>query len=437
MRSLANRLLPWLQTHWRWLLVGSLIVLVAFTAIRYYAKASKPSRLGEYTRTAFLRWRPQLHAIDRGADIYREFNYPNPPIMALTLYPLAQLPAITGGMVWFVLKVLMALFIVAWAVRIDMQDWARALALLMGLHPLLGDLSHGNVNIYIGFLVIASLALFWIRWNFTSGVVLALAIACKVTPALFVPYFVWKRAWRTLAGVGVGLAMWLAVVPGCVLGWDYNRTLLTSWFDTMVKPFVIDGKVTSEHPNQSLPGLAFRLLSTEPSFLDYDDDDGRPIATASHTLLDLGPRGANWVVKGLMGLYVLAIVYCCRVPTRAATARRDVRLLAEFAIVIVGMLLFSERTWKHHGVLLVMPFAVIFWAIANNIWRRTLVGVVGLIAMLMWLPGTLTEAGQDLALVYGTHTCVFVLVLLSQFAILHTLRTQAPYSSFHSSYQAI
>ena len=51
------------------------------------------------------------------------------------------------------------------------------------------------------------------------------------------------------------------VAPGAILGFDYNRTLMTSWFEIMVKPFAIDGQITSEHPNQSMPGVLTRLLT--------------------------------------------------------------------------------------------------------------------------------------------------------------------------------
>ena len=34
-------------------------------------------------------------------------------------------------------------------------------------------------------------------------------------------------------------------------------------------------------------------------------------------------------------------------------------MAAEYSLILVGMLLFSERTWKHHCVTLLLPFAVI------------------------------------------------------------------------------
>ena len=197
------------------------VAAVAVTAVRYYLKAEKPSRTGELTRTAFLRWRPQIHALESGTNIYTAFNYPNPPIMALVLYPFAALPPLLGAMAWFAAKAAMAVWLVRWAVRAvgtDPPAGALAGAVLLAMHPLLGDLAHGNVNIFIAFLVTATLALYCKRWDFSAGLVLALAIACKVTPGLFLPYFVWKRAWKAVAGTLVGLSLWLVVVPGLAIG---------------------------------------------------------------------------------------------------------------------------------------------------------------------------------------------------------------------------
>lgn len=402
-----------------------LAVAVALTAVRYYLKAEKPSRLGELTRTAFLRWRPQIQALDTGTNIYAAFNYPNPPIMALILYPFVALPPLVGAMAWFAAKVAMAVWLVRWAVRTvgsDPPEWAIATAVLLSMHPLLGDLSHGNVNIFIAFLVGATLALYCRRWDFSAGVVLALAIACKVTPGLFLPYFVWKRAWKAVAGTFVGLALWLVVVPGVVLGQEYNRELLTGWFDTMVKPFVVEGKVTSEHANQSIPGVVFRLFTAEPSFLEYDEDD-RPVATEFHNVASLSPSTAQTLSKLPMIAFAVAVVWLCRWPAhRADVPRAGPLLAAEFSLVVVGMLLFSERTWKHHATTLIVPFAVLAWAatvaeLSPSARRFVRVAAVA-IGLLMVVPSLLPEGLQDLALVYGAYTAAFSLTGIAAAVVL-------------------
>src|SRR5262249_29649507 len=122
----------------------------------------------------------------------------------------------------------------------------------------------------------------------------------------------------------------------------------------MVHPYVVEGRVSSEHNNQSLPSLAARLLSHSPSFSTYVEDRYTP--TRYDNLADLDLRTVGWLVKGGMAGFVLLVVGACRTPPGQ---REGWRPWAEFGIVLLGMLLFSERTWKHHCVTLVVPFAVI------------------------------------------------------------------------------
>ena len=76
--------------------------------------------------------------------------------------------------------------------------WAKGLTVVLSLRTILSDLTHGNVNLLILFLVVTGLAAFRRGRDMIAGILLALAIACKVTPALFIPYFLWKRAWRVV-----------------------------------------------------------------------------------------------------------------------------------------------------------------------------------------------------------------------------------------------
>jgi hypothetical protein len=428
---------------WR-VAVGVLLVLIlAATVLTYFGKIQEPSRDGTYTRSAFLRWRGQIEDLDRGVDIYAAHNYPNPPIMALILRPFVALPPYTGAVAWLLLKAALAGVMFVWVLRLTAEPGkafpplAACVVGVLSLHPILGDLQHGNVNIFIAFLVFASLELFRRGRDLTAGLVLALAIACKVTPALFVVYFgwkglhagwvavrertplfaaVWKSGGAVLAGCLVGLAVWLLLVPGVVLGFERNVTLLKSWYAGMVKPFVEEGKVTSEHANQSIPGLAFRLLTHEPSELVYDDDN-KPVPNEYRNLIDIGPGGAKWVVRGWQAAFVLALVLLARAPI--AVRRQGVWFAAECGFIVLGMLLFSERTWKHHATTTALPFAALVgcWAFrpTGRGLKVYLFATLAAAALLMNVPSLLDKDPlgndpQDDCLVYGTHTAAFVLL---------------------------
>jgi len=393
------------------LFVLALLLLFVVVAAQYTYKIKDNLR-----RSAFLRWRDQILQLET-VDIYRAYQYPNPPIMALMLRPLAKLEPLTGALLWFFLKVSMALLSLAAVFRLietesqPFPPWAKAVAALLSLPPIIGDLSHGNVNILILFLTIGALYAWRRGYDLVAGLTLALAICCKVTPALFVPYFLWKRQWKLVAGCGVGLGLFLFEIPGAALGWHENLVRLESWTDQMVSPFVLHGVVTSEHPNQSLPGLVHRLLTHSPSFCDYPNDVYTP--TEYHNVMNIGKGGARWLIRGAQTLFAVLVLLSCRAATKP---RGGWQLATEFAIVLVGMLLFSERTWKHHSVTLMLPLAVLVYALAvlplSKLARVVLIAALALSMALMLSAGSILSVRvADLAQVYGAYTWAYLLLL--------------------------
>jgi hypothetical protein len=400
------------------LFIAALLLLFLALSVKYSYKVL-------HNRSAFTRWQPQVLDLERGIDIAERHNYPNPPIMAVLLEPLALLPPLAGALTLFYLKVGMALAAYAWVFRlIETPDrpfpvWARVLTVLLSLKPILDDLNHGNVNLVILFLLVAALFAFSRRWDVLSGVILALAIACKLTPALFLPYFLWKRAWKTLLGIGLGLGLflWPGLVPSLRLGFEDNQRQLFSWYRVMVQPFVLEGKVTSEHNNQSLPGLAARLLTPAPSFSTWIDNRYTP--TRYDNFLELSAEQARRLTQAGLLLFALVVVGTCRTPIGSRTGWT---LAAEYSLIVLGMLLFSERTWKHHAVTLILPVGVLCYVLAegsmSRAGRTVLLVVLGLVFLLLLVTGLGTShddpwAAPDLAKltqVYGAYTLAFLVL---------------------------
>jgi alpha-1,2-mannosyltransferase len=422
---------PW-KSPQRWFVLGLLLLFIALS-IQYTIKVLEH-------RSAFIRWREQLLALDSGEDIYHKYVYPNPPIMALILKPLAEIePGFVGALVWYYLKVGMALASLYWLFRlvqgsgVPFPPWAKAVVVLLSLRPIMGDLIHGNVNLFILFLVMGGLYAFHKGRPARGGLWLALAIACKVTPALFVPYLVWKRSWKALAACAVGLVLFLWVVPSCYFGWEKNQELLTSWTRQMIVPFLVHGEVTSSHENQSLPGMAARLLTHSPSFLDYDPEPPHsPLPQRYDNIFDLSPAAVGWLVKGAQLVFVGLVVWRCHKPL---VGRAGWRLAAEFAVVVLGMLLFSERTWKHHCVTLMLPFAVLCYYLSTcrprGCLRGYLIGTLVVVALLMASTSSVSSekgTGSQIALaweivsktaqVYGVYVWSYVLLLVALVVVL-------------------
>lgn len=401
-----------------WILAAMSAFLVVL-ASQYLIKISDTRRSN---RSAIQRWQPQLLGLDQGEDISKAYQYPNPPIMSVLLLPLARLPSVTMAIIWYLAKCLMALIVMAWSFRLvdpekKLPWWILGSIVLLAIRPIVGDLQHGNVNLFIFFIVMAGLMLVAYGMSMFGGILLALAVCCKVTPLLFVPYFIWKKDWRFLAGwlVGMLLFLWPGLVPSMALGFEENQRNLLSWYREMVHPFVVEGKVTSEHPNQSLPGLVFRLMTESPSFVEYPEGVFTP--SEFHNFVALPSRAAKAITQAAMVVFGLLILWVCTPRTeRNPTGNRLTlwpRLAAEWSLILVGMLLLSERTWKHHAVTLALPWAVIVsnaWATHRTgvRWTCILVSAVSLFGMWSTSTGLLDDRAAKLGQVYGGYTVAFL-----------------------------
>jgi alpha-1,2-mannosyltransferase len=310
-------------------------------------------------RGAFLRWRHQVREMMAGSNIYDEFYFPNPPIMPLTLYPIMSLPPVEGAMVWFTLKASLAALSILMCLRMvrlgdkPVPSWVQAMVMILSLRPIMSDLHHGNNNLIILFLVTATLFAWRKGYDVLAGLILAYAIAFKVTPGLFLLYFLYKRSWRTVGATALGMGIFLLIVPSLFLGPQFNGVCLGTWWHRILSPYVTNGKVGDQEINQSLIGVLSRLLTTPTRTGEYS-------IKIPVNFVDWDPQRVSQGLKmlsfGLLGL----LAWLCR--TRYER-RDDPRLLGEFALVVMIMLFVSERSWKHHYVTLLLPYTYLAYRV--------------------------------------------------------------------------
>ena len=164
---------------------GSLwATIILISAAFYYEKAADH-------RSAFVRWRPQVLQFWSGVNIYDKMLFPNPPIMPISLYPLMVLPTVAGAMCWFAIKVAMTTAVLLMCFEIVSRRAASFPPMFRSLILLLEPAADPGrpasrqqqpadpvpgVSMYYA----------WRKgWDIGAGLLLALATAYKVTPALF------------------------------------------------------------------------------------------------------------------------------------------------------------------------------------------------------------------------------------------------------------
>lgn len=139
---------------------------------------------------------------------------------------------------------------------------ARRIALLtfLCIFPLRTNFFGGQQHILVFTMLTLAACLYFSRRPLSSGVVLALAAALKIYPALFVVYFLRKRQWRALAGLALG-GLGVAALSLWLFGYEANRAYVWE-----VLPRAMRGEtVDPYHANwQSVTALLRRLFIFEP-----------------------------------------------------------------------------------------------------------------------------------------------------------------------------
>jgi alpha-1,2-mannosyltransferase len=197
-----------------------------------------------------------------GADLYAEsFNGPNglpftyPPFAAMVFSGLAPLPLPVVAVLFTAAGI--ALFTAACHAALPSAGFGLAAFCLL-LEPLRGSLDLGQINlVLIGLVAVDCLSP---RTPWPRGLLVGLAAAIKLTPAIFVLFFLCRRRWRP-ALIAVGTFAGAGLI-GWVLAPGQSRQF---WFHAVLDPGRVGGLAYSA--NQSLRGLLFRLDVPEPVWM--------------------------------------------------------------------------------------------------------------------------------------------------------------------------
>lgn len=341
-------------------------VLLVVLLGTYVASGVQVIHKAKAKRTAFLRWTQYTEMLSRKEMIYDPKNeqYPNPPMMALILMPFHAMGALTGSLCWLTFKWMLILIIFWTTARVARNngppwpDWALVVLLLLSVRVFKSDLVHGNVNLVIGGLIATALFCSYQARDFLAGLIIGLAIVLKVTPLLFVPYFMYKRRWLSVLGATAGILLFCWIVPGLILGFEFNKQLTMGWYMQMTHPFITGEPVSylqTSHINQSFTGVFYRFLSDSVA---VTADARRGYDELRVNFVSLDHHSVSLIVRMASIMVVGCLIFFSRTPRED---RKHLGNLGEFAIVFLAMLFLSERSWKHHYVLLIFAHGFLLY----------------------------------------------------------------------------
>lgn len=355
------------------------------------------------SRASFDPLKPERHRTDltvfteAGAAFYdgrdpyevanpRGWKYPNPPLFAMLAAPLHALDPQWQGVVWFGLSLAMAWgcyiearllmagarSVFTWTDRmkrgVKLVSWC---AFGAALAPALDCLQRGQMGVAKTYFLLLGFRLVWLgggrRQWLAGGAALALACVLKVIPAF--PVFVLllmlavrpslksspqpSKFMSAFAGVALGGALFVFLIPAGLVGWDDNLRHLNSWvyhIGSKVSGIEATSRLGSPHTirNQSFSNAVYWLGN-----VTHNAWTGQPlleVETIKSGSTIMGRDPAKTIIHASRYLIViLFILFACK-TARSGTPGDQA---AAFGLACVAALMVSPLSRGHYFMFLI------------------------------------------------------------------------------------
>lgn len=248
------------------------------------------------------------------------------------------------------------------------------------LQFILNDLDDGGPHLMLLGILTGGIYAIWAGKERLGAVLVGLGIVLKITPALFVILFLWKRQWRVATYTVLATVVWI-VLPVLYMGptswWEHH----TEWTRNAVLS-VLDRQAEGRQENElqkanlSLRHTMLRYLVTYPPthrLRQVDRGYYKPV-------MDLPPAVANTIVAiaglGLLGLFAWS-------SRRAFQGPGDPTWARDFAGTLMLALFFSPITWDQHLVWMIPAAFIVVAAAAQASGRLSRAGYAVLAAYIV------------------------------------------------------
>lgn len=275
--------------------------------------------------------------------------YVYPPFTGQVLAFLTMFPLRQAAVFWFVLNHIffwssIVILFVALRLPLSLSYMTLAAVLGGGLFPFYRTLTAGQLNCALLLLI----SLLWWAYSrhreFWTGFLTAFASLFKLSPGIFILYFLWLRQWRLL---GFSL-LWLVILSGVsflitppAVQFDFIPVLQdmsygrSTWADLGMDFY-------RDPYNQSFNSLFHHLLTSNPY---------------TEPWLYLSPAIANLLTYFISFLLLVLVLWLTKSLKEQPTASPPEDL--KFSLFLFLSLLLPSLLWDHYLTLLVFPIFVL------------------------------------------------------------------------------
>ncbi len=381
------------------LAVGLIVTIVAAFQARARVMHREKTGSTRYVND-FDRWMVVVPPFINRHVPYTSDTFPTPPVTLAIFGPLTWFSPPNAEWIWALCKyffsvgIFWAVYRIARQAGVKLSMTAVLLMLAVWFWPALQDIQEGQTNLLM--LLPLTMGLCAAQqdrsaWKWLGGILVGLAVCIKVTPLVFLIYFLWKRQWHVAGGIIAGLISGLLLIPAAIFGWSQNLAWLREWTHIMIVPYLKGGHLTY-FVGQSIPVFIARLIRHVPAFPMHPDK----LHPAHYVnVINVPAPTCDMIIRivlvsiGLIGLWWSRTF----LPTL-----RDRRYVMEIGGVAAFMLWASPRTWVPHFVTLILTLTAVGMILSDPmvayITRRRALIALSIAAFLMFLT-------TDVAKVFG------------------------------------
>jgi Glycosyltransferase family 87/WD40-like Beta Propeller Repeat len=297
---------------------------------RLYRKGYPLERVYEWT---WLQRQKDHEGIDQPLVSFIPSTLPS----ALIVLPWSSLPPLHAKRWWLLVNLAFLLLIgLLLATLTKLHPMRIALLLFLATVPLRNSFLFGQMHILVLLLLTLAACLYFRDRFFLSGLVLAVAASVKIYPALFLFFFVFKKQWRAVIGLTVGV-LGAGMLSLYLFGTDACRLYVSEVLPRGLRGETIDPYSTAWN---SLGALLRRLFVAEPEL------NPAPVVHA--------PSLYAFLYALISGLIFVAFMWAIG----SKPARNDRRKL-EWATYLFLLFLLSSQPGSYHFVALILTAVLV------------------------------------------------------------------------------
>ena len=273
-------------------------------------------------------------------------NFKYPPVVALVFYPLGFLAKNAAAVSWFTINYILIILFFYWSSKIIFdqalknrsRNWIYFIASLFTLRFFAHNFDEGQVNFLMMATLTLSLFLLRRKKSFLSSLSLGFSSLVKYMPAIFLPYFLFKRRIKVILYFFAALGV-LFLLPALVLGFEYNAFLQKSFLPFLCKTS-LDFNSMSTHENQSLIAMFMRYFST--------------LSEYKVNILNLSQLHLGFLIGAAFTFLYMVVLF----PSTKFKRESQFLETIDYGLLFICVALFNPNAWIHAFIFLVFPFMV-------------------------------------------------------------------------------